>query len=236
MTEDDYSQTSQPVSIADLRPKMRLQGTVKETSLHGAIVDIGLDQAGLIHISQLAPTRVNRVADVVRPGDAVTVWVSRVNKEMGRIGLTMVEPPAVEWHELGEGQVHNGVVTRLEQYGAFVDIGAERAGLLHVREMSSGYVRHPSDILNIGDEVTVRIVKYDRRKSRIDLSMMGIEPEREDEGEEEAEPLQTTMELALERARTERPDPADRPEKAVSPDLSEREMILARTLKQHSKR
>ena len=233
---DEQGEVTRPQSIADLRPKMRFEGIVAQTCLHGAVVDIGLEQNGLVHISQISPTRVNRVIDVVRAGDSVMVWVTRVNPEQGRVGLTMIEPPAVDWHELARGQIHNGVVTRLEPYGAFVDIGAARAGLLHVREMSSGYVRHPSEVVKIGDAVEVRIVDYDRRKRRIDLSMLGIEPAAEDEEGEEEELPQTTMEMALQRARAEQTPSSEYPEKRVPADLSEREAILARTLEQHSKR
>jgi len=234
-TEETTQQSPQPRSITDLRPKMCLQGTIRQTQLYGALVDIGLEYDGMVHISQLAPERINRVTDVVQPGDNVTVWVTKVDPEKRRIGLTMIEPPKVDWHDLAEGQVHTGTVTRLEPYGAFVDIGAERAGLLHVREMSTGYVRHPSELVRIGEEVEVRILKLDRRKRRIDLTMMGIEPEIEDEPEEEH--AETAMEIALQHART-RPrqqKPERRYEKHPLANLSEQEDILARTLKQHSK-
>ena len=228
-------------TIADLKPKMCLQGTVTETQLYGALIDIGLEYDGMVHISQLSPSRVNRVTDVVQPGDRVTVWVTKVNPGKGRIGLTMIKPPKVEWSELAEEQIHTGVVTRIESYGAFVDIGAERAGLLHVREMSAGYVRHPSEVVKMGEEIEVRVLKFDRRKRRIDLTLMGIQSKVEDESseEEEEEPAQTAMEIALQRARTQRPGqghqarPPERREQR--PDLSEREDILARTLEQHSK-
>jgi small subunit ribosomal protein S1 len=230
-------------TIADLKPKMCLQGTVTETQLYGALVNIGLEYDGMVHISQLSPSRVNRVTDVVQPGDSVTVWVTKVNPGKGRIGLTMIKPPKVEWSELTEGQIHTGVVTRIESYGAFVDIGAERAGLLHVREMSAGYVRHPSELVKMGEEIEVRVLKFDRRKRRIDLTLMGIQRKMEDESseeEEEEEPTRTAMEIALERAQNQRPGrghqakPPERREQQ-RPDLSEREDILARTLKQHLK-
>lgn len=231
--------TPRPVAVDDLEPKMRLQGTVVKTGLHGAVVDVGAQCPGLVHISQLAPTRVNRVSDVVSVGDKVTVWVDTADAESGRLILTMVEPPEVEWRELGEGQVRNGVVTRLEPYGAFIDVGAERPGLVHVREMSSGYVRHPSEVLSIGDEVAVRIINYDRRRKRIDLSMLGVEMaeyDTEDE-EDEGEPEWTAMELAMKRARTGGPDrPPSRSGRRRDADFSDREEILERTLRRHSKR
>jgi small subunit ribosomal protein S1 len=227
------STPNQPRSITELEPKMRLQGVVKETQLYGALVDIGLEYDGMVHISQLAPTRTNRVSDVVQPGDNVTVWVTKVDAEKGRIALTMVEPPDKEWGELAQGQIHTGTVTRLENYGVFVDIGAERAGLLHVREMASGYVGHPSEIAKVGDKIEVRILEIDKRKKRIDLTLMGINEIEEDENEE-AEPMMTAMEIALQRAQTQ-PQEQERPvEKPTRPDLSEREDILARTLRMHS--
>lgn len=231
MTEE----LTHPTTIAELQPKMRLQGVVKDTQLYGAVVDIGLEYDGLVHISQLSPKRVNRVSDVVQPGDDVTVWVTKVNTDKGRIGLTMVEPPDVEWNELAEGQTHTGKVTRMERYGAFVDIGAERPGLLHVREMSPGYVRDPSDLVQMGDEIEVRILKLDRKRRRIDLTLMGIGNE-ESEPEDEAEPMMTAMEVALLRAQAEQKKRTRRHAKHRSPNLSERESILANTLKQHAKR
>jgi small subunit ribosomal protein S1 len=226
----------EPRTIADLRPKMRLEGVVRETQLYGAVVDIGLEYDGMVHISQLSAERVNRVADVVQPGDSVIVWVTEVSTQKGRIGLTMVEPPRVDWGELAEGQIHTGTVTRLERYGAFVDIGAGRAGLLHVREMSSGYVRDPSELVKMGEEVEVRILKVDRRKRRIDLSMMGIADQIMEEEPEEGEvDERTAMEIALQQAQAQRA-PGHRRGKRRSPDHSEQEDILARTLEQHSKR
>lgn len=222
-------------TIADLRPKMRLEGIVRETQLYGAVVDIGLEYDGMVHISQLSTQRVNRVADVVQPGDSVIVWVTEVSTQKGRIGLTMVEPPRVDWGELAEGQIYTGTVTRLERYGAFVDIGAGRAGLLHVREMSAGYVRDPSELVKMGEEVEVRILKVDRQKRRIDLSMMGIADQIEEEPEEGEVDERTAMEIALQQAQAQRA-PGRRRGKQRSPDLSEREDILARTLEQHSKR
>lgn len=236
MAEEETTHLPQPRSITDLRPKMRLQGTVKQTHLYGAVLDIGLKHDGVVHISQLSPRRVNRVTDVVRPGDSVTVWVTKVDSEKGRIGLTMVEPSRVEWRDLAERQIHTGTVTRLESYGAFVDIGIKRPGLLHVREMSTGYVRHPSELVRIGEEIEVRILKLDQQKRRIDLTMMGIEEvEAEDDSGEEEEPAATAMEIALQRARTQPQKPGRRHEKHQPADLSEREDILARTLEQHSK-
>lgn len=227
------SSQNQPRSVTELRPKMQLQGIVRETQVYGAVVDLGLEYDGMVHISQLASTRTNRVTDVVQPGDHVTVWVTKVDAEKGRIGLTMVKPPEVDWSELTEGQIRTGTVTRLEDYGAFVDIGAERLGLLHVREMAAGYIRHPSEVVKVGDTLEVYILRADRQKRRIDLTLVGTE---EKITEEPEEPPMTAMEIALQRARSQRKTRTRRAPKSPVPDLAERESILARTLKEHSPR
>ncbi len=163
-----------PTSIADLAPKMQLTGTVKRLELYGAFIDLGLDATGLIHISKLGSEQVNRVSDVLKEGDEVTVWVERVDAERQQVMLTMVPPLAVDWTELKTDQVYEGKVTRLETFGAFISIGAEREGLVHISELSHNYVKHPSEVVNIGDEVQVKVLGFNRRKRRIDLSMKAL--------------------------------------------------------------
>jgi ribosomal protein S1 len=233
------------LSIEDLGLKMRLEGRVESIGLHGAVIDIGLEYKGLLHISQLAPEDdVDAVTEALAVGDDVTVWVTDLQPDQKLVSLTMVEPPDVMWNQLREGQVYPGRVTRIEQYGAFVDLGAERPGLLHVREMSSGYVDHPSELVSIGDEIDVRILRVDRKRRRIDLTRQGLEeeivaePEPEELGAEEEETPQTAMEIAMERARADREQhgegesPRSKKPKAGH---SQQEDILERTLREHSK-
>ncbi len=192
--------TTQPTSIKDLRPKMYLEGKVTRTELYGAFVDLGVEQEGMIHISRLAPRRVNKVTDKVNAGDTVKVWVVDVDPDAGRIGLTMVEPAELEWNDIKEGTVYSGKVVRLERYGAFVDIGAERPGLLHVREMGKGYVRHPSEVVKEGEEIEVKVLKVDRRKRQIDLTLDIAQGVAEMEESVEEEPFLSPMEIAFREA------------------------------------
>jgi len=189
----------QPTSINDLQPKMRLEGKVTRTELYGAFVSLGLEHDGLIHISHLSPKHVKKVTDEVKVGDEVVVWVLNVDAEKGRIALTMVEPPDVDWTELETDQVRTGTVVRVERYGVFVDIGAERPGLLHAREMGQ-YVRNPADFVKMGETIEVKILKLDRRKRQIDLTM-NLEPEELSE-EEDDEPLLSAMEIAYRQAQS----------------------------------
>ena len=121
-----------PTSIDDLKPKMKVNGTVKRVDLYGAIIDLGIDATALIHISKLGTEQVNRVSDVLNEGDSIQAWVEKVDPERQQVMLSLVEPLAVDWGDLKEGQTYTGTVTRLENFGAFVSIGAEREGLVHI--------------------------------------------------------------------------------------------------------
>ena len=164
-----------PETIDDLEPKMKVAGKVLKTSLAGAIVDVGVGFPGVIHISKISKESVSRVADVLKEGQAVEVWIQRADPETKKIELTMLEPLGVDWREIKPGMELTGVVTRIEKYGVFVDIQAERPGLVHISEMAHGYVRTPTDIVQKGQEVSVKVLKVDRRKKQIKLSMKALE-------------------------------------------------------------
>lgn len=141
-------------------------------------MDVGQPLPGVIHISQLSTEPVNKVEDVVKEGQAVEVWVRRVKKD--RIELTMIQPLALEWKEIEPDMVVKGKVVRLEAYGAFVDIGAERPGMVHVSELAHGYIKTPSEIVKEGDEVEAKVLDVNRKKKQIKLSMKALEPEIEE--------------------------------------------------------
>jgi small subunit ribosomal protein S1 len=164
--------------VVALEPKTKLSGKILKTTLAGALVDIGQSLPGVIHISQLSKDAVNKVEDVVKEGQIVDVWVRRVKKD--RIELTMVQPLALEWKEIEPDMVVKGKVVRLETYGAFVDIGAERPGMVHVSELAHGYVKTPSEIVKEGDEIEAKVIDVDRKKKQIKLSMKVLEPEIEE--------------------------------------------------------
>jgi len=190
------------LNVRDLKPKMKLAGQVTTIELFGAFVDVGAEADGLVHISQISEDTVTRVADALNPGDAITVWVRKVDVENGRIDLTMIEPPERTMEDLEPDQVIRGKVTKLAAYGAFVDIGVERDGLVHISEMSDGFVGKPSDVMNVGDEIEVRVVKVDRNRRRIELSLLDLPGANQDEepGDEDTEETLTAMELAWQDA------------------------------------
>ena len=165
-------------SMATLEPKTKLSGKILKTTLAGALVDVGQPIPGVIHISQLSMDPVNKVEDVIKEGQTVDMWVRRVKKD--RIELTMIQPLALEWKEIEPDMVVKGKVVRLEPYGAFVDIGAERPGMVHVSELAHGYVKTPNEIVKEGDEVEAKVLDVNRKKKQIKLSMKALEPEIEE--------------------------------------------------------
>lgn len=189
-------------SLGDVKPKMKLDGTVKQIQLAGAIVDVGLEECdALLHISQIRRKRVNNVRDVLEEGQQVSVWVRSVDHENGRLDVTMIRPPDLSWNELKEGQTHKGSVVRIEKFGAFVDIGAERPGLVHISELANGYIEKPEDVVQKGQEVEVRVIGVNRQKRQIDLSMKTTTDVMATlEADEPEEELPTAMALALQRA------------------------------------
>ena len=201
--------TSSPGAIGELHPKMKIPAIVKQIELYGAFVDIGVGTNAILHVSKMGK-RVNRVSDVVGLGDEIEVWVEKVDPEKGQVTVSMIAPLAVDWSDLKEGQVYTGTVTRLEKFGAFVNIGAEKDGLVHISELSHDYVKQPSEAVSVGDEVQVKVLGFSRKKRRIDLSRkallqspqdaMAIPEDIADIEEEEEIELPTAMEIALRRA------------------------------------
>ena len=160
---DVQEQGAAPMRLADIKPKMRFEGTVKKIELFGAFVDIGAERNGLVHISQLRQSRVNRVADVVKEGDRVTVWVKSVDPKQGLINLTMIEPPPLDWSDLQRNLKLTGKVVHVEDFGAFVSFGGPKDGLVPAGQMAKGRrINKPSDIVSVGDEVTVWVLSVDR--------------------------------------------------------------------------
>lgn len=241
-------------SLNELKRKTQFTGKVIKTTLAGAVVDIGLETPGVVHISQLQKDPVNRVEDVIHVGDTVDVWVRRVIPSKNRIELTMVKPLDLEWREIEPDMVLKGKVTRLEKFGAFVDIGAERPGLVHISEMAHGYVKTPQDVVKEGDEVDVKVLKVSRRKRQIKLSMKALQeppepaprparmesrPSRQEtrvveEPKEPEEVVPTAMEIALREAMEKSKDRYEEEiklaKRKTASTSQELEDILSRTL------
>lgn len=235
----------------EIKAKQRYSGTVLKTTLQGALVDIGSEKPAFIHISQVVKDddprkQVNSIEDVLQKGQKLDFWVKRIRKD--RIELTMKEPLALEWREIKPGITVKGQIVRLETFGAFVEIGAERPGLIHISELSHSYVRTPSEVVREGDEVEAKVLEVNRRKKQIKLSIKALQelPEKmqappqaggkkkQEEEEPQEEPELTAMEIALrqamEKSEGEEKGAGQKKTRKNKGTTAEQEDLLSRTL------
>ena len=165
-------------STQEIKPKMQFTGTVLKTTLAGAVVDIGAGKNAVIHVSQIAvpdSQPIKSVKDVLQEGQQIEVWVRKVKDE--RIELTMFKPLDLEWRDIKKEMVVKGKVVRIESFGVFLDIGAERPGLIHISELAHGYVRTPGDVVKDGDELEAQVIDVNKKKKQIKLSLKALQPE-----------------------------------------------------------
>lgn len=154
------------------------EGTVvtgKVTSLRnfGAFVNLG-DADGLIPISELSWTMLRSPDQVVSVGDEVQAEVIQVNREKGQIALSLKRTQSEPWETVlerySEGQIVEGTVTRLAEFGAFVKLEDWIEGLIHISELSPRRVNHPKECVYMGQKVTVMVLGIDPQKRRLSLS------------------------------------------------------------------
>ena len=170
-------------SAADERRKERLQeleagqkitGTVSNVVDFGAFVNLdGVD--GLIHRSRLSWDKVNHPSDVVQPGDKVEVLIKDVDVQRERISLDRRALLPGPWDDLVQhyapGDILEGEVISVRDFGAFIKLTNGITGLLHVSELLPGVAHELTKVLNAGDEIPVRIIEIDKENERIRLSM-----------------------------------------------------------------
>lgn len=166
-----------------------IKGIVQRLTNFGAFVDLG-GVDGLIHISDLSWNRVKHPSEVVKPGDKVEVQVLSFNKEKNRISLglkqTVEEPWELFKRNVQIGDIVEGKVVNLLDFGAFIRLKEGVDGLLHVSQISKEHVEKPSDVLNIGDNIKVKVIDINEEDRRISLSKRELETEEktsEDVGE-----------------------------------------------------
>ena len=167
--------------LAGIDSGLILDGTVRSVQDYGAFVDIG-GVEGLVHVSELSWKRVEHPSEVLNVGDQVQVKVLSVKKtDKGeRISLSVREVEPHPWIQVGthfvEGESYDGTVTRLAEFGAFVEIGPGVEGLIHVSEMSwERRINHANEVLEQGQKVRVYLKSIDHERKRIALSLKALE-------------------------------------------------------------
>ncbi len=174
-----------------IEPGQDIEGVVSRISPFGAFVDLG-GVDGLIHISQMSWGRVKKVSDVLAEGAKVTVRVLEVDKERGRISLSLKDTGGNPWDSVTEkyhvGDIVEGKVVRMTTFGAFVELEEGVDGLVHISQIANKHVAKPEDELQIGQVIQVKVMDVQKENSRISLSKReadGVEEVAEDVAPEE---------------------------------------------------
>src|SRR5687767_14166609 len=160
---------------------MTLTGTVKNITDYGAFIDLGgID--GLLHVTDMSWGRVGHPSELFNVGDQVEVVVLHFDRESGRVSLGYKQKSSDPWERVEQtfapGTKTKGKVVSLTNYGAFIELEPGVEGLVHVSEMSwTRRVRHPSKLVNVGDEVHVIVLDVNRAAKRISLGMKQVEPD-----------------------------------------------------------
>ena len=161
--------------IANLTEGQTVDGVVKNITEYGAFVDLG-GVDGLLHVTDMAWRRVNHPSEILSIGETVKVQVIKINKDSHRISLGMKQLQADPWDTVTDkfplGSVHQGRVTNITDYGAFVELEAGVEGLVHVSEMSWTKKNvHPGKIVSTSQEVEVMVLEIDEAKRRVSLGL-----------------------------------------------------------------
>jgi small subunit ribosomal protein S1 len=156
--------------LGSLAPGQVRRGRVATVTDFGAFVDLG-GVRGLLHLSELSWERVERTTDVVNVGDEIDVKILSVKGGAKRISLSLRALSADPLNLLVEGQTLEGVVTRLVDFGAFVRVLDKVEGLVHVSELAEYRVHLPEEVVTPGDELWVKVLRIDRKRRRVDLSV-----------------------------------------------------------------
>ncbi|RHW53000.1 30S ribosomal protein S1 [Lactobacillus bombicola] len=176
--EEAFDSVASQLVVGDI-----VEGKVSRLTNFGAFVDVG-GVDGLVHISEISYKHVDKPSDVLKSGQEVKVKVIGIDDDRHRISLSIkqTEPSPFEQAtaELHEGDIFEGEVKSLTNFGAFVEVADGIQGLVHVSEISYKHVDKPSDVLKVGETVKVKVLNIDPNDRRISLSMKATEAKSSD--------------------------------------------------------
>ncbi|MBN1179091.1 MAG: S1 RNA-binding domain-containing protein [Anaerolineae bacterium] len=160
--------------LNQLTPGDIVTGKITNLCSFGAFVDMGGIE-GLIHISEISWGRVNHPSDQLTPGQEVNVYVLNIDRERGRVGLSLKRAQSDPWETLDEryavGQVIQAIITNVVDFGAFAQVEEGVEGLIHISELSNGTFDHPRNVIQEGDVIHARILNLDSDRRRLGLTL-----------------------------------------------------------------
>lgn len=182
LLEEEYQKAKEEI-FNTLEENAIVDGVVRRITDFGAFVDIGGGVEGLLHVSEMAHSRVKHPSDVVSEGDKIKVMVLGIDKESERISLGLKQTLPDPWDTIEEryqvGDKVKGVVTRTVDFGAFFKLEDGVEGLIHISQLSHRHVAKTEDVVSAGDEVEAKIISLDPEAKRIGLSIRELEPKPE---------------------------------------------------------
>jgi small subunit ribosomal protein S1 len=171
--------------LAELREGEIRRGRITSIREFGIFVDLG-GADGLVHLSELSWDRSKSPEDMFRVGDEVDVYILKVDQEAKKIALSLRRAQPEQWEGLIDkyavGQVVTGQVTKLAPFGAFARIEGPLEGLIHISELVDRRVTHPRDVVREGDVLPLKIVRIERDRHRLGLSLKQVRPQAEQMG------------------------------------------------------
>ncbi|MEZ4698821.1 MAG: 30S ribosomal protein S1 [Rhodothermales bacterium] len=180
LIEKDLEEQRQKI-LSSMEPGQVLEGTVKNITDFGVFIDLG-GVDGLLHITDLSWGRVSHPSELVELDQKLNVVVLDYDKERQRISLGLKQLQSHPWENIGEkyheGDEAEGKVVSITDYGAFVELEKGIEGLVHISEMSwTEHIKHPSQMVSLGQIVKVRILNIDNEGKKISLGMKQLEPD-----------------------------------------------------------
>jgi small subunit ribosomal protein S1 len=173
----EWREAQKEILLEELREGEVRLGVVSSLSDFGAFVDLG-GADGLVHLSELSWNRAAKPADVLDVGQKVDVYVLGINREKKRIALSLKRLEPEPWSTVESnyyvGQLVEGTITRLTNFGAFALINDEIEGLIHISELSTRRINHPQEVVQEGEKHVMRIIRIDPKRRRMGLSLMRV--------------------------------------------------------------
>ncbi len=169
-------------TLASLEEDQTVEGTVTKLVDFGAFIDLGGIE-GLLHISEMSWGRIAHPSEVLEEGQKVEVKVLGVNREEERISLGLKQLLPDPWEEFAEkhyeGEIITGKITKIVDFGAFMEIEKGIEGLIHISQLSHRHVKTPDEVVTVGEEREAKIINVDADQERVGLSLKELEEETE---------------------------------------------------------
>ncbi|HMD55696.1 MAG TPA: S1 RNA-binding domain-containing protein, partial [Phycisphaerae bacterium] len=150
------------------------EGVVSSVQPYGAFIDLG-GVDGLLHVSAMSHTRVSDPSKIVKPGDKIQVMVLSIDRETQRVALGLKQLTKDPWATVSEefpvGVTITGTVTKVMDFGAFVQVAPGVEGLVHISELSNKRIGHPREVVEAGKQIQAKVISIDPEKKKISLSI-----------------------------------------------------------------